>query len=544
MIPLTSIAVASLLLAQVEGAIPQPPLPEARAITPGAAMEGPHRFALFVGDKDGGPGTRPLHHAERDARRMFDIFTRLGGTKPEDARLLTDASADELREALRAMNARVTQAKDNGEATQLIVYFSGHSKDGALRLKSSKLPMDELRQSLLDAPADVRIGLFDSCKSGQITRAKGVRAAPAFDVQRARESGGARGLVLIASSAADEESQEYDDIDASFFTHSLASGLLGDADANGDGKVTLAEAYAYAYGRTVGSTAGSAAGAQHPVFLYDLGGAGDVMLTSLMPSPGGLLFTAQQEGVYVVLDGSRRAIAEVAKPSGEVRRLALAAGRYIVKKRDGDQLLVREVKVSDWPVEVPDNTMDRRPLSDDPQKGGTPARWSGTLTGSGQYFFDSGARNGLFPPAFLVGIDLQSRGDLGHELGWGLDVAVGGSDSNLALDGGPSYRVRFNEFAGGASIWRDFDVGNFSFGLGGRVAFLWLSRTFPSDPELPRQSFFTMTPGIIGFTRWRATQRVSVVLRGRLNYLFYNVDQNQSLGYADVALGVEVGFGD
>jgi len=40
--------------------------------------------------------------------------------------------------------------------------------------------------------------------------------------------------------------------------------------------------------------------------------------------------------VYVVLDGSRRAVAEVAKPRGDQRRLALAPGDYVVKKRDGE----------------------------------------------------------------------------------------------------------------------------------------------------------------------------------------------------------------
>ena len=86
-------------------------------------------------------------------------------------------------------------------------------------------------------------------------RSKGVRAAPAFDVQQAQAaSTRPHGLVLIASSSADEESQESDEIGASFFTHYLASGLLGDADASGDGKVTLSEAYAYAYARTVGET--------------------------------------------------------------------------------------------------------------------------------------------------------------------------------------------------------------------------------------------------------------------------------------------------
>src|SRR5207245_254920 len=142
------------------------------------------------------------------------------------------------------------------------------------------------------------------------------------------------------------ESQESDEIAGSFFTHYLASGLLGDADASGDGKVTLAEAYAYAYGRTVGSTAETRAGAQHPVYLYDLGGAGDVVLTELSPARGGLLFGAADEGLYVVLDGQRRAVAEVAKASGSSRRLALAPGNYIVKKRIEGAVPVAALKVA------------------------------------------------------------------------------------------------------------------------------------------------------------------------------------------------------
>ena len=326
------------------------------------------RFALVIGDSRGGPGTRPLHYAERDARRIHSILTRIGGVHEQDARLLTGASAGEVRAALGSLNAGIAAAKAAGEQTVLIVYYSGHAKDGELRLGDSILPMSELHNILADAPADVRIGLIDSCQSGAFLRAKGVRTAPAFDVQKAlAASTRPRGLVLIASSSADEESQESDEIGASFFTHYLASGLLGDADASGDGKVTLAEAYAYAYARTVGETAETRAGAQHPVYLYDLGGAGDVVLTDLSPR-GVLFFPPGDEGVYVVLDNSRRAIAEVAKPKGNERRLALARGDYVVKKRDGDSFLVGSFTVDELPVEVADSRLSRRPLSDDPQK--------------------------------------------------------------------------------------------------------------------------------------------------------------------------------
>ena len=513
------------------------------AALPALAEE--RRFALVVGDAKGGVGTRPLRYAERDARRMHAILTRLGGVRPEDARLLTAASADEVRVALADLAARADQAKARGEETVLVVYYSGHAKEGELRLGDTRMPLVELRDALRNAPADVRIGLLDSCQSGAITRPKGVRAAPAFDVQQAQAaSTRPRGLVLIASSSADEESQESDEIGASFFTHYLASGLLGDADASGDGKVTLAEAYAYAYARTVGETAETRAGAQHPVYLYDLGGAGDVVLTELAPSRGAMVFPSAAEGVYVVLDGSRRAVAEVAKARGDQRRLALAPGDYVVKKREGDSLLVGSFSLSDGPVEIADARLARRPLSEDPQKGATGPRWSLLGTGGGQFFFDSAARNGLFPPAALVGAELGVRDDLGHDLAWAIDLSVGGGAATLRLPGVTPIPERFFETTGGASLWRDFAVGEaWTLSLGVRVAFLYLSRTFQNHSELPDQSFFTITPGVTTALSWRFASRWSAVARGRVNYLFYNVDKAQNLGYAELALGVDYALG-
>ncbi|HEY6910599.1 MAG TPA: caspase family protein [Myxococcales bacterium] len=513
------------------------------AALPAAAAE--RRFALVVGDPRGGAGTRPLRYAERDARRIYGILTRLGGVQKDDARLLTDASASQVRAALADLDALAAEAKARGDETVLLVYYSGHARDGDLRLGDTRMPLADLRRALENAPADVRIGLLDSCQSGAITRGKGIRPAPAFDVQQAAQSSTRpHGLVLIASSSADEESQESDEIGASFFTHYLASGLLGDADASGDGKVTLAEAYAYAYARTVGETAETRAGAQHPVYLYDLGGAGDVVLTELAPARGGLVFPSASEGVYVVLDGSRRAVAEVAKQRGDQRRLALAPGSYVVKKRDGDSLLLGDFSVSDGPVEIADARLSRRPLSADPMKGASGPRFSLLASGGGQFFFDAAARNGLFPPAGLAGLTLAARDDLGHELAWGLDVAVGGGAATLELPGASPIPERFVELGGGASLWRDFGLSDsFTVSLGARLAFLYLWRNFQNHPELPAQNFFTLTPGLETALTWRFSQRWSAVARGRVNYLFYNVDGAQNLGYAELALGVDYALG-
>jgi hypothetical protein len=505
---------------------------------------GQHRFALVVGDDDGGIGTRPLRYADRDARRIADILGRLGGVRPEDLRILTNADAGEVRRAFDRLDAASAAARARGEPTLLFVYYSGHSKDGELRLGDSRMPLAELRQRLAGAPADVRIGLLDSCQSGLITRSKGVRLVPAFSVEKARaEEAVPKGLVLIASSAADEESQESDDIDGSFFTHYLASGLLGDADANGDGRVTLAEAYAYAFGRTVGSTADTAAGPQHPSYLYDLGGAGDLVLTDLVPARGGLLFGAALDGVYVVLDQTRKAVAEVAKATGEVRRLALPPGRYTLKKPEQGFLLVGKVRVGDDMVSVEDADLKPTALADDPQKGGSGAEYVIGVTGGYQSFFDAATRTGLFPPAALGGLELSVRHDLGHKLVWGLDLSLGEGSSSLSVNDLAPLPVTFGEGNLGASLWRDFDLGPFVLAIGARVALIGMIRSFVGHPELPTQYFFTATPGLVGSATWKLGAGWELVARARANYLFYDVDQDESLGYYELSLGVAYAFG-
>jgi len=522
----------------------------AEAVARSAAVSEVRRFALVAGEPDGGPGAVRLRYAERDARRMHAILTGVGGVRPGDARLLLSAGAPAFMKALGELSEAAGRAGAAGERTLLLVYYSGHARDGALRLGQGSIPLDALREALASARADVRVGLLDSCRSGAIVRAKGVRPAPSFDVKTASDAG-PRGLVLVASSAADEDSQESDAIGASYFTHHLASGLLGGADASGDGLVTLAEAYAYAYARTVGSTASSAAGVQHPVFLYDLGGAGDVVLSDLTGvsagRAGGIVIPAAAEGLYVVLDGSGRAVAEVAKAQGTERRVALPAGRYTVKKRLPDEsgLLVASLDVGGAPVPVDDGRMDRVPLDRDPQKGFGGARYS-VVTGVGlQRFFDRATRDGLFPPAALGGVEVAARDDLGHGLGWGLDLAIGGGKGQVDLgDGAEPLPFTFDELGGGVAIWKEWGVGPVDLSAGLRFGVTWLHRTFEPAAELPAQQFFTVTPGLVGAARWRLTRSLSAFGRVRTSWLFYDVDQNRSLGFVEGFLGVEYALGE
>src|SRR5262245_42337566 len=46
------------------------------------------RFAIVAGNDTGGGDTRSLLYAGADARKVYDILTRLGGVRQEDATLL------------------------------------------------------------------------------------------------------------------------------------------------------------------------------------------------------------------------------------------------------------------------------------------------------------------------------------------------------------------------------------------------------------------------------------------------------------------------
>ncbi|HZA50071.1 MAG TPA: caspase family protein, partial [Myxococcaceae bacterium] len=133
------------------------------------------RLALVIGNNDGGEGTRPLLYAGDDARKFHDILLRLGGVRREDATLLLGGTAEEALRAMTALERKAQEASRRGERTALFLYYSGHAQDGALRLGQTRLPFAALKNRLAQAPADVRVGIFDACQSGEMTRRKGAR---------------------------------------------------------------------------------------------------------------------------------------------------------------------------------------------------------------------------------------------------------------------------------------------------------------------------------------------------------------------------------
>ena len=512
----------------------------ALALAQAAPAQQLRRLALIAGNDEGGRDTRPLVYATQDARKIHEILTRVGGVRAEDATLLLNARPDEVLRSLAALEARAAEARRRGDRTALLVYFSGHAKDGALRLGDGTIPLDALKARLSAAPADIRLGIFDACRSGATVRTKGVRKAPAFEVQSDARAD-AQGLVILTSSASDEDSQESDLIAGSYFTHHLASGLRGDADRSGDGRVSLSEAYAYAYDRTVADTAESAAGAQHPTFTYDLAGNGDLVLTELSNRPEGLRFpAAAPQGVYYLVDGRGRVVAEVWKEAGAERKIVLSPGKYRVKRRLEDKLRIGEVEVQGGAVSTLDESRLRdAPFSDDPVKGGSRTSLSVGLGASYQAFF---GYQTYFPPSSALGLELQLHHYFRADWMLDFDAALGSGRGAVPLTTGDgSVPYRFTQLALGSSIVTQWPFGDVIPFAGVRLSFMVLGRSF--DPEVyaaGTQVMFTWSPGAVAGVRWHFAGGWHAVARLRLQYLSYNIDENRHFGFGE--LGGMVGY--
>ncbi|MBL9038870.1 MAG: caspase family protein [Archangium sp.] len=517
-----------------------------------ASPSGPavRRYALFVGNNTGGDGTRPLLYAHDDAKRLHDVFSRVGGLPSADAMVLLDQRADDVLTALGELERRARDAKTRGERTVLFFYYSGHAKDGALRLGDTTLPLEALKARLTHAPADTRIAIFDACRSGAVTRTKGARRAPAFEVET-DATRAAKGLVILTSSASDEDSQESDLIGASYFSYYLATGLLGSADQNVDGRVSLSEAYGYAYERTVASTADSAAGAQHPTYSFDLAGNGDVVLTDVVQRREGLYVPAEAPpGTYFVIDGRGVVVAEFVKGDAEVV-LALPPGAYTVKRRLSDRLRLGTITIPEGRITpLNEATFHNAAFSDDPVKGTglstvSARHWSLAATGTYQAVFDAPTTSGgYFPSAPMLGGEATLHNFFGRGFALNLDVLYGWATGALNTTFQRDVAYRYGLISLGAGLSYEWNMnGRWVPFAGVHLALNFMSREFVDGGAL-RQTFSTMSPGGVAGLKFRISRSVALVARGRVHYLLYNVDETRNLGYAEAALLLAYEFRD
>ncbi|HEU4730831.1 MAG TPA: caspase family protein [Kofleriaceae bacterium] len=310
------------------------------ALVPRRSNAGVERYALIVGNNAGDADEPTLHYAEDDAQRFHDVMRELGGFRPENVVMLRGEHADTVQRALISLNERIRTHTADGAQSELLVYYSGHADQAALHLGRTPLELAQLEQLVRGSAATLRVLILDSCRSGALTRVKGGTIVPGFVVSLDQRLS-SDGVVFWTASSASEDAQESDLLRGSFFTHYLVSGLLGAADLDGDGKVTLVEAYQYAYENTLRATSRTLGGTQHPTFHYELDGKDQMVLTVLGRRDNQRALVGFPEGKSYLLIRNNADGAVVAELGSHdrARQLSVKPGRYFVRGRGPDFLL-------------------------------------------------------------------------------------------------------------------------------------------------------------------------------------------------------------
>lgn len=214
------------------------------------------KFALIIGNTEyTDPGLAQLSAPGKDTEDFARILKSPDICAFDDVNILLNQASFIVGEAIDAF---FYQRKPDD---LLIVYFSGHGvrdEFGTLylavkntnrtRLRATAIRSDYIREAMDQSRSKRQVVILDCCNSG------------AFSQGTKAETGGTMGLVsalqgygrfvLTASDATQfawEGDQVIGETQNSLFTHFLVKGLEGEADSDGDGKITVDELYDYAY---------------------------------------------------------------------------------------------------------------------------------------------------------------------------------------------------------------------------------------------------------------------------------------------------------
>jgi len=502
----------------------------AAAALPQVARADVARYAVVIGNNQGDRGEAMLRYAERDAERFAGVLLDVGGFSAQNIVTLPASDAETVRAALIAVNDRIRN--EHAGAAMLIVYYSGHADANALHLGSTALEINQLEQLVRGSSASFRLLVLDACRSGVLTRVKGGRLAPPIAIA-VGDTIAADGVVFWSASAASEDAQESDEVQGSFFTHYLVSGLAGPADVNSDGAVTTDEAFEYARAATLRASSRTVAGPQHATFRDEVRGRQDVSLTR----PGAAARMAAIElppgrDVVVMADSEAgRIVGEIAA-SDAARRLTLRPGRYFIRERADGYLLEGTIAIAAGPARlVGDDVLTRVAFAALVRKGGRGRQDAVSLALIGR-------------TALLDGGDRCAGARAGYAIAlpWiTLTPALTACREHLE---NTFVATRLTEVSASLAATHVWDVGRFALALGGRLGGGMLREDFTTTGIAPARSEAALSFALIGGGALRVSPGLELVLELDVaSYLFRAADARGAVRWATpLTLGVGLGL--
>jgi hypothetical protein len=226
------------------------------------------RFVLVVGsNRPTRPGLATLRYADDDAVRWTVLFRTFGA----EVELLTDLDAESERlyggdapahhspthaavmRAMARLRGAIERARAEGARTAFYFVYAGHGDEedgeGFVGLADGRLSRREIEEKILAVSvADTNHVIVDACRSYYIAYDRGPGGTrrpwpePYFNTGTAARFRNT-GFVLASSSGG--STHEWEEFQAGIFSHEVRSGLLGGADADGDGRITYAELAAF-----------------------------------------------------------------------------------------------------------------------------------------------------------------------------------------------------------------------------------------------------------------------------------------------------------
>ncbi|MGQ0505127.1 MAG: hypothetical protein ACT4TC_07370 [Myxococcaceae bacterium] len=234
----------------------------------GAPNTAPQVVALIVANNASHKaGRSPLQYADDDGAKYHEVFTTVASA--DDVVLLSELDSDtrrifphlshralspthqHLEDAAAGLAAKVAAAKALNREVEFYFVYAGHgdveSGQGYVELEDAAFTAGDLENLLGHVGATRSHVILDSCNS--------------FFVVNPRKAGGKRfatpsnaaaslarrlpNVGVFLSTSAEAEVYEWSELQSGIFSHAVRSGLLGAADADGDGRVSYLELAAF-----------------------------------------------------------------------------------------------------------------------------------------------------------------------------------------------------------------------------------------------------------------------------------------------------------